>query len=91
MQQYFFSIITLIFLLFSYSLGYSFELTMSPKLLLDTKNNEYPDYPREHSNHLLNIHLGLLGYHDYEQHRNYSNNCFSYNCTNFGINIKFNL
>ena len=56
-----------------------------------TENQQYSDNYNHNSNYLLNINLGFLGYKDYEKRKNYLDNCFSYRCTNFGINFKINL
>jgi hypothetical protein len=79
-------IYALCFLLFSMSTSHSFETDASPQFLLNT--NSIND--RNASDSLVRINLGFLGYQNYEKRKNYSNNCFSYNCTNVGITFKIN-
>jgi hypothetical protein len=71
--------------------SYSMSFNTLPYLLTHTENKDYPNHYNPYSDSVLKINLGFLGDKDYEQRKNYLDNCFAYQCTSFGINFKINL
>jgi len=67
--------------------SYGFSVNFSPDLSLNTKNTSH----NNESDIMLKINFGFIGAQNHQRRRNYSDNCFSYQCTNMGIQFKINL
>ena len=71
--------------------SYSMSFDISPYFKMHTENKDYPNHYNPEYDSSLKINLGFIGDRDYEQRKNYLDNCFAYHCTSFGINFKINL
>lgn len=67
--------------------SYGFSVNFNPDLSLNTKNTSH----NHESDMILKINFGFIGEKNYQRRRNYSDNCFSYQCTDMGIQFKINL